>query len=248
MYIASAGKGKPVILVHGFASSVWTSWKFNFNDLAKNFHVYGVDLLGFGKSDRPDASYSLDFFAENVKAVVDHYDLGRPSLIGWSMGGGTILQYAMKYPRNLDKLVLVDASRLRKTPPSASPSPPQPPHGEPLTRERVLKDWEKYFYDKAKVPKEIVAEAFELNSLPGSRKVRDTFRSNRWESFYDQLKQIKAPTLILVGSHSSLPLEEARTAEKMMNAEVYVFDKARHALHIEKADEFNKVVNQFLLR
>ena len=123
---------------------------------------------------------------------------------------------------------------------------PQPQGGGPLTKESVRKDWEKYFYETHEIPKGLVEEAFRQNSRPGSKMVRETFRRNKWSSFYENLRLIKAPTLILVGSHSSLPLEDARAAQTQMNAELYVLERTRHGLHIEKADEFNKVVTDFL--
>ena len=249
MYVVSSGDGKPVILVHGFASSVWTSWHLNFHALAQRFHVFGIDLMGFGRSDRPELQYGVELFAEIIRSIVDYYNLDKLNLVGWSMGGGVAIQYALKYPDSLAKLVLVDASRLRQTTPSkiARPAVKTSPDGS-LIRDRVRKDWEQYFYNKDKVPKEIIDEALLINNRPGSSKVRDIYRrTNKWESFYDKLSLSNVPVLVMAATHSSLSLEEARSAQqRMKHAKLHVIDDAGHALQIEKAEEFNRVVIDFL--
>ena len=71
MYVVSSGDGKPVILVNVFASSVWTSWHLNYHALAQQFHVFGIDLMGFGRSDRPELQYGVELFAEIIRSIVD---------------------------------------------------------------------------------------------------------------------------------------------------------------------------------
>ena len=249
MYVASSGDGNPVILVHGFASSVWTSWHLNFHALAERFHVFGIDLMGFGRSDRPELQYGVELFAEIIRSIVDYYNLKKPNLVGWSMGGGVAIQYALRYPDNLAKLVLVDASRLRQTTPAEMrrSTVKSSPDGS-LIRDRVRKDWEQYFYNKDKVPEEIIDEALLINNRPGSSMVRNIYRmANKWESFYDKLSLIQAPVLVMVATHSSLSLDDARSAQqRMKHSELHVINDAGHALQIEKAEEFNRAVIDFL--
>ena len=94
---SSEGRGKAVVLVHGFCedSSVWEEFKLDL--LEKKFRVVCVDLPGFGDSEVVDG-LTIDGMAEAVKAVVDHLKLEEVVLIGHSMGGYTGLAFARMYP------------------------------------------------------------------------------------------------------------------------------------------------------
>lgn len=97
-----------VIFIHGLASAIET-WALNVEALAQHQRVYALDLVGSGRSDKPLDSYSLVALAEFVKGFVDVMGLDRVSLIGNSMGGGVALQFALLYPQQIEKLVLVNS-------------------------------------------------------------------------------------------------------------------------------------------
>ena len=73
-----AGEGEPIVFLHGGNSCIET-WSFNFNELAQHYRVYAFDMVGAGLSDKPKASYSLDYQIGFLSRFVD--TLGSRSLL-----------------------------------------------------------------------------------------------------------------------------------------------------------------------
>ena len=103
----------PVILVHGLGGYA-ENWMFNISELAEHFKVYVPDLPGFGKSDKPEAPYDYDYFAEFVRDFMNAMHINKAHLVGHSLGGGIALQFAITYPEKINKLVLVGSAGLGK--------------------------------------------------------------------------------------------------------------------------------------
>lgn len=98
-----AGAGPPVLLVHGFASSLDTNWKSTgwFETLVKGgYQVIGLDNRGHGASDKPrdPGAYAVDVMARDVAALIAHLGLTRPCLFGYSMGARIVLSLLMQRP------------------------------------------------------------------------------------------------------------------------------------------------------
>lgn len=105
-----SGRGRPVLLIHGFAVSHYC-WRHVIPGLAEAHDVIAIDLPGCGESDRPPAAsyrYDAPAFMETVLGVLDALGLDRVSLVGHSMGGGVALYTAARRPERVDRLVVVD--------------------------------------------------------------------------------------------------------------------------------------------
>lgn len=107
-YWQAGSQGTPIILLHGGGSSV-AFWLYNINALAEQHRVYAFDMVGSGRSDNPSASYSLSYQAQFIREFMDALNLERTTLVGHSMGGGAALQFALMFPQQLDKLILVNS-------------------------------------------------------------------------------------------------------------------------------------------
>jgi pimeloyl-ACP methyl ester carboxylesterase len=111
-----AGAGTPLLLIHGLGGRA-EDWAELMPGLAANgFHVYAPDLLGYGRSARPDLDYSIALeervMLEWMQAMhLDHADVG-----GWSMGGWVAMQLTLDHPELVDKLVVYDAAGVRFVP------------------------------------------------------------------------------------------------------------------------------------
>ncbi len=84
------GEGDPVILIHGFFYDSYM-WNNNIDVLAEKFKVYAIDLWGFGYSTREPMDYGYPLYARQLDLFMDALNLPHASLIGQSMGGGTII-------------------------------------------------------------------------------------------------------------------------------------------------------------
>jgi pimeloyl-ACP methyl ester carboxylesterase len=111
-YLVS-GEGRPLVLVHGLGvrSEIWLPLIPQFT--AKGFRVYAPDLLGYGRSDRPDVDYTISLQADIVRQFLDSQGLQQTDLAGWSMGGWISLKLAADSPQRVRRLVLLDSAGMR---------------------------------------------------------------------------------------------------------------------------------------
>ena len=72
--------------------------------------VYAIDLLGFGRSDRPDVDYSIALQAEILNHFFDSQNLPRADLGGWSMGGWVALKFALNHPERVRRIFVADSA------------------------------------------------------------------------------------------------------------------------------------------
>ena len=80
--------------------------------LAEHYKVYALDLWGFGYSTREFLDFEYPLYAKQLKLFMDALDIPKASLIGQSMGGGTIIQFCLNNRERVDKIVLVDPAVL----------------------------------------------------------------------------------------------------------------------------------------
>ena len=93
VFVEDIGTGQPVVFIHGWPLNS-KSFEMQANELAlRDFRFIGIDLRGFGKSDKPWTGYDYDTQASDVKAVVDQLGLDNFVLAGFSMGGAIAIRY-----------------------------------------------------------------------------------------------------------------------------------------------------------
>eukprot|EP00249_Psilotum_nudum_P016328 c25768_g1_i3 orf=102-1229(+) len=103
------GEGLPVLLIHGFGASVF-HWRYNVPELAKNFRVFAMDLLGFGLTEKALIDYSANVWRDQVADFVKEVIKDRAILVGNSVGGFTVLFTAASYPDLVSGVALLNAS------------------------------------------------------------------------------------------------------------------------------------------
>lgn len=98
--------GTPIIILHGiFGSS--DNWLGIGKVLAENYRVFMLDQRNHGQSPHSDV-FNYEVMAADLKEFIDEYQLENPIIIGHSMGGKTVMQFAMNYPDAFAKMVVVD--------------------------------------------------------------------------------------------------------------------------------------------
>src|SRR6266700_7183242 len=106
-YFSAGESGSPVILLHGGGiDSALISWGAIIGQLAAQHRVFAPDLPGYGESATPDIAYTLDYYVHFLEHFMDTLNLERACLIGLSLGGGIALNFTLRSPLRVEKLVL----------------------------------------------------------------------------------------------------------------------------------------------
>src|SRR4030081_2908735 len=124
LHYLEAGRGAPVVLLHGLGGD-GSRWGPNIEPLAKDFHVFALDQIGFGESDKPLANYHTGMLAEFLVAFLKAAGIPKASLVGNSMGAGVALYTAVHFPEMVERIVLADGGGFRSAA-SATAPPPTP--------------------------------------------------------------------------------------------------------------------------
>jgi pimeloyl-ACP methyl ester carboxylesterase len=105
-----AGTGEPVLLLHGLGATK-ASFLPTIDALAPDYRAIGVDLPGFGDSDKPlFGAYDAPFFARAMTALLDALELDSAHVVGNSMGGRVALELGLAHPDRVERLVLLAPS------------------------------------------------------------------------------------------------------------------------------------------
>lgn len=104
----TAGEGPALVLVHGIGDSSAT-WAELIPALARTHTVVAPDLLGHGASDKPRADYSVAAYANGLRDLLSALGIESATLVGHSLGGGVVMQFAYQFPERTERLILVSA-------------------------------------------------------------------------------------------------------------------------------------------
>ena len=256
------GQGSPLLLIHGLGASC-DYWRYNIRAFSQGYQVYALDLPGFGRSDKRIDDYSLHFAGEFVAAFLDTQGVDRASLVGTSLGGAVSLQFAVQHPHRLEKLVLVSSGGLGRELPLSFRLLTTPLLGEFIawawgTRPGMRLTLRSIVYDPQVIKDEFVNEMAELARLPGAKEMLlsvarmgiDLRGQNMvlLEPLLRRVPEIEGPTLIIWGAQDPIiPVAHAHIAHQMIrNSRLHIIDRCGHVPQIEKPEEFNRLVLEFL--
>lgn len=255
LFYETDGAGEPLILIPGFASGAWT-WFRQTKDLVKDFRVITFDPRGIGRSFASEEdlqNLSIEVFVRDILQILDELKIEKANVLGASFGGFVAQEFALEFPERISKLILActsagganhvkpDIEILRSFTPD-----PNLTVGESIRkfiRPAFTNDFnEKHAEEVEKVcqmrEESLVADAVYMAQLS----VAFSFDSS------EKLGEIKNETLVLTGDKDSVvPMENSiNLAENIPNAKLEIIENGSHMFFVENADEFNKIVSQFV--
>lgn len=256
LHYLEAGRGQPVILLHGLGGD-GSRWGPNIGPLAKDFHVFAIDQIGFGRSDKPLANYHTGMLAEFLAGFMGAVSLPRASLVGNSMGAAVALYMAVHYPSLVDKIVLADGGGYRS--PGAPAARRRPPAAAELhlreiqnsvTRAETREFFRILFHHKELVTDQMVDAQFamRLRSAFAISKIQESGRLGLGALTEAEVRGVKAPTLIVWGRDDELadPAGADRLERAISGAKKVMVDDCGHLPQLERPDVFNRLVREFL--
>lgn len=253
MYYDIQGSGETLVLVPGFASGAW-SWAWQVEALAKVFQVVTFDPRGISRSKtEPDEQVSIGEIADDIAGLLDKIGAKRAHVLGISFGGFVAQDFALRFPERLDRLVL------------ASTSFGGPNHVAP-TMPVLAAFASTDGLNTADRIRKYITVAFSPDFVETSGETVDRFCKLREENFvprdvymqqlqsalsFDvekQLAAITAKVLVLTGDNDVVvPSQNSRNlANAIPNSRLAIIPGAGHMAFVEKADEFNRIVMDFL--
>ena len=225
-----SGEGKPVVLVHGWLTDLNTMKPLQ-NHLSKNFKVYNLDVIGFGKSDLPKEPLSTEDFSNFLNDFLDALNIENPILIGHSNGGRMIINLVGRNLRKVNKIVLIDSAGIvpkRK-----------PKYYFKVYTFKAVKNITKLFpkTEMFNNMRERMLGKFGSSDYKQSPEVlRKTMSKIVNEDQKSLMPNIKVPTLIIWGEKdTATPLEDAKTMEKLIpDSGLVVYPGRSHFSYLEE--------------
>lgn len=262
-----AGNGKEtIVLLHGAGvDSALLSWAEVIPLLSSHYQVIAPDLPGYGASDRIEGEYTLKFYTDVVKGVIDGFDTFPVILTGLSLGGGIGLNMALIYPELVKILIPVDAWGLFAKLPwhRLTYWYTRSKLNENLYawtgKYRSLIRWALEYSligDKTKVTDELITETQKAMLKPDAGKPFISFQRGEITptglntDLYARLGEIRIPTLLIHGSKDKVvPVRHAIEAcKKIPDCELYLMKGCKHWPQKERPEEFAKAILSYLER
>lgn len=248
LFWRSFGSGPVVVLLHGLGSST-RDWEYQVPPLSRKFRVVACDMRGHGQSDRPPGPYSVELFARDAAALLEAERLAPARLVGISMGGMIGLELAISRPELVKALVMCNAGpRLRFDRPRARLG---------LALRRALLEflgmrtvgkklaWEMFPEAGQEEFRQLVIQRWAENDR---RAYADSLRAILEWSAEGRLHRVRCPVLVVRGELDRTPMDLDPLAEGLPpGSRRAIIAASRHATVIDRADEFNRLVEEFLL-
>jgi pimeloyl-ACP methyl ester carboxylesterase len=270
IHYVHAGTSRPdrpaLLLVHGFGAST-DHWRKNIDGLKLEFDVWAIDLLGFGRSAKPDMSYSGDLWRDQLDAFITEVIGQRTVIAGNSLGGYAALNTAATYGDRVAGVVLLNSAgsfRDGSTLQGRQPSPVQR-----FVRWFALQDWvaylifqntrrksvirktlERVYLDKSAVTDRLVDEIFRPSGDPGAAKVfASVFKTPRGASVDELLARLKCPLLTIWGEGDPWMRCRDRGAKfrEFYPGVVERYVEAGHCPHDEVPEVVNRLIRDWVL-
>jgi len=254
-----SGEGACLLLIHGFTDNL-RMWYNQVPPLAAHFRVLTYDVRGHGDTKTPEGRFSMDLFADDVRALMEALEIEKACVLGYSMGGRIALQFALEYPESVTGLVFANSgvrgSDVQLTDDQIA---------ELVERRRQMVE----MFETGDI--QVIADGMAERSFsPGLRdkapvvfqKYREVKLRNDPRHYLaimeamvqamaspPDLTQLRCPALIIAGDQDSfMAVDEARVMERAITDATLAILPTGHAAAIEAPDAFNQSVLDFMNR
>ncbi len=256
-YIEAGEPGRPqLVLLHGTGGH-WEAFCENIHELAQHHHVYALDMLGCGFTDKPDRPYEIRDYVEHVTAFMDVMGIERAAFIGVSLGAWVSTRLALAHPGRVSRMILVAPTGYFPLAASVQGSlDARRSSADDPTWDKTRAVLARLYHDPEKsLVDDIIAVRQRVYSLPGMQKIMPRMltlfdpeirlRNNLSD---DEWRRITAPVLLIEHVDTDdVYLRTARTVVGLLpNARLAPIRETSHWSQFENPKVFNELALAFL--
>lgn len=262
IFVAAAGAGAPVVLLHGGGpgASGMSNYSRNIDALAEHYRVIVPDMPGYGRSFKGvDGRDPFGFLADHIRGMLDQLGIHRAHLVGNSYGGACALRLALDTPQRVNKLVLMGPGGIgitRGLPTNGLKNLLAYYGGDGPSIDKLRTFIQTYLvYDGDAVPEELIESRYRASIDPevvaNPPLQRPAGLQTLWRMDFTRdrrLSDLKTPTLVIWGRDDKVNKPSGATllGDRMPNADVIITANTGHWVQWERADLFNTVTAAFL--
>ena len=246
--VLDRGAGDPVLFLHGIGGDA-TNWAPQLDALAATRRVLALDMRGFGRSDRTLGTMTLRDYADDVDAVLDSLNLEQVDVVGLSMGGMVAQTLALNSPARVRSMVIADSSACAD---------------EQMAANLTASGTAAVSFGMGAVAQGFMPVTFSASAVasdaPHVGRFAEGFSATDPIAFQiglnaiaqldlvDDLGEIKAPTLVVVGEEDALtPPEHSKViADGIAGARLEVIGHAGHLANLDQPERFTELLTDFL--
>lgn len=207
MYYEIHGDGEPIILLHGAYMTIELNWAQLIPELSKNRKVIVVEMQGHGRTGDISRPFTYNALANDITSLMKHLNIERADILGYSFGGTIALQFAIKNPELVNKLIIVS----------------------------TVYRYDGWLPEAREIFKTITPEMFENTPLKTEYE-RIAPDANNWTKFVTKLaafdredfnlgeesvKSIKSPTLLIMGDNDGVDLNHKAKMYQLIGGNVF---------------------------
>lgn len=239
--LSVAGEGELVLFLHGIGGRR-QNWDAQLAFFSKHYKAAAWDARGYGDSEDYEGPLDFTVFSADVLRVLDHFGARQAHLVGLSMGGRIARNFALHHPERLHSLTLANTS------PGFGVMGPEKAREFVEQRRRL----DPPAQAKRLMGPDAPPSAYETLVASLSAVHRDSYLKTIEASVAQDLaapiERITVRTLVITSTHDSLyPLAVGEDmARRIPHARLAVIERAGHLSNLEKPDEFNRIVLEFL--
>ena len=239
IYYQKIGKGKDLVMLHGWANDVSSFWNVA-QELKEDFTVWLIDLPGFGRSEMPQSPFSVSDYAETIFQFLKEQKINKPVILGHSHGGRTTIKLVAQHPELAEKIILLDSAGIKPK-----------------------RDGFKFLvYIAAKVFNTIFPEIWGIKKLIrhyfykniksdyiNAGKLKETLKKTLNEDLSADIKKIENEALLIWGENDKNVESDLTVARKMyrwiLKSRLEIIEGAGHHPHIDNPKMFVYWIKDF---
>ena len=202
MYYEIYGQGKPLVLIHGGGSTIQTTFGKVIPLFAKNRKVIAVEMQAHGRTSDRNTDLSFEQDADDIATLLKNLNIEKADFFGFSNGGTSTLQIAIRHPEIVDKIIL----------------------GSALAKRNGVPEWFWDFMNQAKLenmPEQLKVAYNQVAADTNGLQVMHDKDAKRMVNFKDipneQIKTVKSPTLIITGDKDIITPEHAIEMHRLIS-------------------------------